>query len=98
MSKKGNSITAIANELGRQRTTVFREVKQNSEKSGYRAFSASRRAQDSAGSRRRRRTRLEKNEPLREYVLRRLNQQWSPCAISKRLKVVSFGHGNENIA
>lgn len=84
---KGNSITEIANELGRHRTTVFREIKRNSGKSGYRAFSASRRAQDSAGSRRRGKTRLGKNEPLRTYVLRRLNQQWSPWAISKRLKV-----------
>ncbi len=83
----GKTITEIATELGRHRTTIFREINRNSGKSGYRAFSASRRAQASAGSRRKGRTRLEKNERLRAYVLQGLGQQWSPRAISKRLKV-----------
>jgi len=83
----GKSITEIATELGRHRTTIFREINRNSGKSGYRAFSACRRAQASAGSRRSGRTRLEKNERLRTYVLQRLSLQWSPRAISERLKV-----------
>lgn len=81
----GKSIPEISKELGRHRVTIFREVKRNSGKSGYRAFSASRRAQDSAGSRRRGRTRLDKDKRLRIYVLQRLEQQWSPRAISERL-------------
>jgi IS30 family transposase len=83
----GKSITEIAIESGRHRTTIFREINRNSGKSGYCAFSASRRAHVSAGSRRRGKTRLEKNECLRTYVLQRLNQQWSPRKISERLKV-----------
>lgn len=83
----GKTTSEIATELGRHRTTVFREIKRNCGKSGYRAFSASRRAQASAGSRRRGRTRLEKNERLRKYVLQGLSLQWSPRAISERLKV-----------
>ena len=83
----GKTIAEIATELGRHRTTIFREIKRNCGKSGYRAFSASRRAQASAGSRRRGRTRLEKNERLRTYVLQGLSLQWSPRAISERLKV-----------
>lgn len=83
----GKTVTEIARELGRHRTTIFREIKRNCGKSGYRAFSASRRAQVSAGSRRRGRTRLEKNEHLRRYVLQGLSLQWSPRAISERLKV-----------
>jgi transposase, IS30 family len=83
----GKTITEIATELGRHRTTIFREINRNCGKSGYRAFSASRRAQASAGSRRRGRTRLEKNERLRTYVLQGLSLQWSPRAISERLKV-----------
>lgn len=83
----GKSINAISNELGRHRTTIFREINRNSEKSGYRAFSASRKAQDLAGSRRRGKTRLENDQRLRTYVLQKLKQQWSPRAISKRLKV-----------
>ena len=83
----GKSIVKISNELGRHRTTIFREIKRNSGKSGYRAFSASRRAQDSAGSRCRGKTRLEKDQRLRTFVLQRLKQQWSPRAIAERLKV-----------
>lgn len=83
----GKSITEISNELGRHRTSIFREVKRNSGKSGYRAFSASRRAQDSAGFQRKGKTRLDKDKRLRIYVLQRLKQQWSPRAISERLKI-----------
>lgn len=38
------SITEIAKELGRHPATIFREIKRNSGKSGYRAFSTSNRA------------------------------------------------------
>ncbi len=82
----GKSIPEISKELGRHRATSFREINRNSGKSGYRAFSASRRAQDAAGSRRRGKTRLDKNKRLRTFVLQRLKQQWSPRAISERLK------------
>lgn len=84
---KGKTIAEIATELGRHRTTIFREIKRNCGRSGYRAFSASKRAQASAGSRRGGRTRLEKNEYLRTYVLKGLSLQWSPREISERLKV-----------
>jgi len=83
----GKTIAEIANELGRHRSTIYREITRNSDKSGYRAFSANKRAQESSGSRHRGRTRLAKNERLRTYVLQRLNLQWSPRAISERLKV-----------
>jgi IS30 family transposase len=63
----GKSITEISTELGRHRTTIFR-------KSGYRAFSASRDAQDSAGSRRREKTRFEKDLRLPTFVLQRFKQ------------------------
>jgi len=82
----GKSIPEISRELGRHRVTIFREINRNSGKSGYRAFSASRRAQESAGSRRRGKTRLSKDKQLCTYVLQKLRQQWSPREISKRLK------------
>jgi IS30 family transposase len=52
-------------DLGRHRVSIFREINRNSGKSGYRAFSASRRAEDSAGSRRRGKTRSGKDKHLR---------------------------------
>ncbi len=82
----GKSIPEISRGLGRHRVTIFREINRNSGKNGYRAFSASRRAQESAGSRRRGKTRLSKDKQLCTYVLQRLRQQWSPREISKRLK------------
>jgi IS30 family transposase len=49
----GKLISIISKELGRHRTTIYREIKRNSGRTGYRAFSASRRAEAAAGSRRR---------------------------------------------
>jgi len=83
----GKSIPKISKELGRHRTTIYREIKRNSGVTGYRAFSASRRAEAAAGSRRRDKTRLSQDELLRAYVIRRLKQKWSPRAISERIKI-----------
>lgn len=73
--------------LGRHRATISREIKRNSGKSGYRAFSASRRAQAAAASRRKGKARLNKDKRLRTYVINKLKQQWSPRTISERLKM-----------
>lgn len=83
----GMSTTEISKELGRNRVTIYREINRNSGKSKYRAFSSSRRAQDSAGSRRRGKTRLDKDKRLCTYALQRLMQQWSPKGISEQLKI-----------
>jgi IS30 family transposase len=83
----GKSIVGISNELGRHRTTIYREIKRNRGIAGYRAFSASRRAEAAAGSRRRGKTRLSQDLQLRDYVLQKLKQQWSPRAISERMKI-----------
>ncbi len=73
--------------LGRHRATISREIKRNSGKSGYRAFSASRRAQAAAASRRKGKARLNKDKRLRTYVINKLKHQWSPRTISERLKM-----------
>ena len=49
---QGNSVPEIAQLFGRDRTTIWREIKRNAGKTGYRAFSASKRAEARAGSRR----------------------------------------------
>jgi len=82
----GESIPEIAKELGRHRSSIFREVQRNSGKSGYRAFSASKRAQAAARSRRSGKNKLAETGNLRDYVLKKLQQEWSPRAISRRLK------------
>jgi IS30 family transposase len=83
----GKAISEISKELGRHRSSVFREIRRNRGKSGYRAFSASRRAQVSAGSRREGKSKIERVERLRDYVIEKLKQEWSPREICKRLKI-----------
>ena len=83
----GKSPAEVAMNLGRHRATISREIKRNSGKSGYRAFSASRRAQAAAASRRKGKARLNKEKRLRTYVINKLKQQWSPRTISERLKM-----------
>jgi len=83
----GKTIPEISRELGRHRSSIYREVKGNQGKSGYRAFSAGRRAQFRAGSRRAGKSKLEKSERLRSYVKEKLSQEWSPSEITKRLKI-----------
>jgi IS30 family transposase len=80
------SIREIAREIGRSPSTVSREIKRNSGKTGYRAFSASRRAITAAGSRRKGKSKVAKQSVLRQYVLEKLKEEWSPQEISERLK------------
>ena len=79
-------ISAIAKELGRNPSTIFREVKRNRGKTGYRAFSANKRAQAAATSRQKGKSKISKNKRLSKYVLEGLNKEWSPEEISKRIK------------
>jgi IS30 family transposase len=82
----GMSQREIARLLDRDPSTISREIKRNRGRSGYRAYSASRRALATASSRRNGKSRLEKDEQLRGYVLGKLRQEWSPQEISERLK------------
>ena len=83
---QGRSLPAIAALVGRQTSTILREIGRNSGKTGYRAFSASQRANASAASRKRGKRRLVKHEALREYVIVKLTARWSPEQIAVRLE------------
>jgi len=84
---KGMSLPEIAGKLGRHRATISREIKRDRGKTGYRAFSASRRAPASASSRRKGKRKLTKNQQLATYVMDKLIQRGSPQEISQRLKI-----------
>ena len=84
---KGIGLPEIAEKLGRHRTTIWREVKRSRGKTGYRAFSASKKAQTRAASRRKGKRKLTKNEELARYVVDKLKQKWSPQEVSERLKI-----------
>jgi IS30 family transposase len=82
---QGIGVSAIARRLGRAPSTVAREVRHNSGKSGYRAFSAGNRANARASSRNQGKSRLTRDARLRGYVMEKLRKRWSPREIVKRL-------------
>ena len=80
-------VAAIAQELGRHRSTIHREIRRNHfhgprEYAGYYPLNA----QDRASERRRRQRKLCRNPALRDYVITRLERCWSPEQIAGRLK------------
>ena len=81
------TIRAIASDINRSPSTITREIKRNSGMSGYRAFSASQRAKTAAASRREGKSKIAQQELLRRYVLEKLQEEWSPGEISKRIKI-----------
>ncbi|TYB90935.1 helix-turn-helix domain-containing protein, partial [Oceaniovalibus sp. ACAM 378] len=83
------SVDKIAAEIGRHRSTVFREIKRNRyiddelpKLNGYYGVTAQR----SAGDRRARRRKLVRFIELRDAVIKQLKAGWSPEQIASRLK------------
>ena len=83
----GETQASLAKRLGRNASTISREIARNSGASGYRAFSADRRAQASAASRRDGRRRLTQEDRLCTYVLAGLRKRWSPREVVKRIEM-----------
>lgn len=95
----GHSNAQIARSIGRDRSTVGRELQRNvrasdvgpaNRRRGYSALKAQERA-DSHRLRRKSR-KLDVNPVLHEYVQERLNEHWSPEQIANRLRLV---HGKD---
>jgi IS30 family transposase len=75
----------IARRLGRDRSTVYREVGRNSDARGeYRALVAQARAEERAG--RPKTAKLAGNDRLRKWVQDRLAERWSPEQVSVMLE------------
>lgn len=83
---QGEKVSAIAGRLGRAPSTISREINRNTGKSGYRAYSAGKRAKQSASARKAGKRRLIKEDRLRTYVLEKLREHWSPEEIAERLR------------
>ena len=80
---QGRSLRQIAASLDRAPSTIARELKRNSSRQqGYRP----RYAQEQAHARRWRGARLDRDTTLREQVLARLKQGWSPEQIAGRFR------------
>ena len=82
----GTTFTDIARRIGRHPATVAQEVRRNSGKTGYRAFSARQRAKRASSSRRRGKSRLAQEPELRRIVIAGLRKCWSPREIVEILK------------
>jgi IS30 family transposase len=79
------SFAEIGRRIGRPACTVSREVGRNGGRYYYRAVQADRRARVRA--RRPKPAKLASNPALRQLVVKRLTQRWSPQQISNRLRV-----------
>ena len=91
----GHSVREIGRRIGRNHTTVGRELRRNGSRDGrYRALIAQQRAEDRA--RRPKPGKLALNPRLRAYVVDKLRtEQWSPRQISQALRM-DFG-GDESM-
>lgn len=88
MHAAGASNTAIAHELGRDRSTVWRELRRNSNQAGsYRPHLAQARAERRASTTHSTVPKLNVAGPLRRYVVDGLKQHWSPQEIAARITV-----------
>ena len=81
--RRGDPITLIANELEVNRSTIYRELKRNHGKRGYRY----KQAQDKALKRRNSKIQKRKmSSAMIAIIEEKLNLQWSPEQISGWLK------------
>ncbi len=82
MHHDGNSQTRIAERLGRDKSTVSRELRRNRSRNGYWAVAAQRKAEQ----RRSGRSWVAKMDrpDVRKYVTKRLRWRWSPDEIEGR--------------
>ena len=82
--ERGESYQGIGGRIGRDKSTVSREVNNNGGLVGYKPAQAHRRAWERA--RRPKPTKLEQNEELCRRVVEDLERRWSPQQISQRLR------------
>jgi len=81
----GKSLRACASLLGRSPSSISRELKRNTEKYWYRPKDA----EDKSKIRRKesKQRKLDKNEDLRDFVLKKLKEGFSPDIIAGRIKL-----------
>lgn len=86
--RAGHNKESIAKQLGFHRATIYREVARNkSVRLGYVPIIAERKSKARCG----RPCKLAKDDKLREHVLAKLQQSWSPAQIAGRLKYENQG-------
>ena len=94
--ERRESLRAIARAIGRDPSTVCREVNANGGRQAYRPMVAHRRAHQLA--RRPKPTKLSCNRALRDRVLADLERFWSPAQIARRLREEFGDDGSMSIS
>ena len=84
LRKEGKSISQIAMELGRNRSTIQREIDRNSGQRGYRPKQAHRKAKERQVLKRRA---IKMTGPTLTYIQEKLALQWSPEQISNVMRL-----------
>lgn len=85
---RGDTLSVIATRIGRHRSTICREIGNQSVKyDRYWALWAQARAKHTASSRRLGKSKLAIHEKLRNVVHQMLRERWSPTQIAKRLVI-----------
>lgn len=79
----GEAIGTIAHYLGFHKSTIYRELERNSSRYGYRPDWA---CQQYLARKCHHPFKLEKHTELREFIIARLKEGWSPQQIAGRLK------------
>ena len=92
----GQTIRAIATQLGRAPSTISREIKRNGGQDDYRASQADEAAWDRAH--RPKTCKLVENRALARVVTGKLQMQWSPEQIAGWLKRTYPGNGNYQVS
>ncbi len=81
------TVTEIAKELGRHKSTISREIKRNGDKIGY-LYPG--KAHEAALARRNKNvSKIDKNKKLKSYIILHLKQRWSPNTIAGRWNLVT---------
>lgn len=80
----GFSKAEIARRLSKHRSSIYRELKRNSESEGYFPKAAQLKTQERA--KHKRSSKFQINGVLRDYIVRSLQKGWSPEQISGRMK------------
>ena len=84
MRQEGKSIAQIAQALGRDRSTINREINRNSGQRNYRPKQAHRKAQERRTNKRKA---VKMTEPTLAYIHKKLGIEWSPDQISNMMRV-----------
>ena len=90
--KQKLSYRSIGKTIGRSHTTISDEIRLNSGQLGYSAEKAQHyheQRQLNKGNKKK----LETNKKLREYIIKKLKEDWSPEEISGRLKLMNMNIG-----